>query len=83
MMLSFSCGMSFGRWLSSLGLLLPARLLLLLLSDMTETESVAWTRAEMLGMLCACEEAPFACFGVPFGEDRPFAVGVLASWALV
>ncbi len=42
---------------------------------MTETESVAWTRLEMLGMLCACEP-PFsfgdagrgAEAGVWFGE---------------
>jgi len=68
--------MSFGLWLSSFGLLLPARLLLLLLSDITETESVAWTKLEMLGMLWACD-VPFA-FGVPLGDARPVEVGVLS-----
>jgi hypothetical protein len=82
MMFSFSCGMSFGLWLSSFGLLLPARLLLLLLSDITETESVACTKLEMLGMLWACD-VPFA-FGAPLGEARPVEVGVLScSWDLV
>jgi hypothetical protein len=65
----------------SFGLFDPARLLLLLLSLITETESVAWTRLEIEGMLCACDVLPLVVplvRGVSFGElGWPDDCGVL------
>jgi hypothetical protein len=71
MMFNFSCGISFGFCSPfSFGLLLPVRLLLLLLSLITDTEFSAWTRLEMLGILCACDDAvPFSFGDAGLGAD--------------
>ena len=72
-MFNLSCGISFGFSVSralSLGDLLPGRDELDLLSDMTLTESVACTRAEMLGILWAAEVSAALAFGLDgLGEE--------------